>query len=124
MATLDVKLQTTVQNLLKKQGAQITLRKNAVTQNASQPWTKDSAAVTNQTPYAIVSNYSVYEQGRDGAIRSDDRRFFMEAKTLTSAPEVGDQIVVGSDIFNIIDVVATAHVPNGVVISYECRGRR
>jgi len=123
MALVD-KLQTTVQNLLKKQGAQVTLRKNTVTQNSAQPWKKASAAVTNQTPYAVVSNYNVFEQASNGSIRSDDRRFFMEAKTLTAGPEVGDQIVVGSDIFNVVDVVATAHVPGSVVISYECRGRR
>ena len=121
---LDTKLQATVLNLLKKQGAQVTLRKTAVTVNASRPWNKDSAATSDQTPYAIISQYSAFEQASIEGTKASDLRFFMEASSITTAPEVGDMIVNGSDIYSIVEVGQIAHVPQGAVIAFECRARK
>lgn len=121
---LDTQLRAVALRLLKAQGALVTITKTGVVQDAAQPWNKTSSAETTQTAYAVISSYNTFEQATIEGIQENDMRFFMEADSITTSPVVGDQIVDGTDKYNIIEVLQIAHVPGGVVIAYDCRVRR
>lgn len=83
-------------------GRQVTLRRKTPASYDPSTGSAGSATTTDYTTRGIVLAYR--DRAIDGAlVRRGDRKCILKVKNLATAPQVGDQLIVGSDTYTVID---------------------
>ena len=110
-------LQATASRLIDKFGQDATLSKQGA--DTGQPWDPEPGAAVTSDAILCDIGYSLMNRN-ETLVQKGDRRVLISV--IGSAPELGDQMIVESVTYNIIDLMPLS--PGGTVLLYEAMLRK
>lgn len=114
------KIQSTAQRLITKFGRDWVLRRTVKGSYSPSTNTRTTDSTTNYTAKAVKSEYKNYQVDGE-VIQRGDFKLLMEAKGLAVVPSVEDEIIDGTDVYQIINIKEVK--PSTVTIYYEIQVR-
>lgn len=102
MSLVDSHVRRAASRAVRAYGTDCTLRKVAV--GAYDPATDTVTNTPSDYPWRVRLDNYIDRELVSGAVRSGDRKATGAALDLSVAPDVDDQLVVGADVYDVVDV--------------------